>query len=89
MAELWHNGKNEDISDESKQELMALGRTFFLCLIPKEHPLFSTSQYAYGGSQTISQLESQDDTNLRNFVHTITTGLGSELSEKERPEPTM
>lgn len=76
MAELRNGEHSEDISKESREDLISIGRSLHSYLLPpKNHELYSKSAVAYAGGQSIAQLEGKDDSNLRALIHGISTGL--------------
>lgn len=63
VAELRHEGDTEQVTEESRANLEVIGRSLHSGLIPStDHELFSKSQHANPGGQSLEDLESKDQT---------------------------
>ena len=73
---------NHEIDDSDMKSLRSIGRALHPSLIPDDsHDLYSKSTEAFADLSSITDLESQDATPLRQFMHGIATG--DEFTQEE------
>jgi len=72
-AELRNDGNHGEIDVPSRKALESIGIALHQCIV-SHGDKYATAQSAYAGARTVTEIEADDTSVLRTFVHCLATG---------------